>query len=151
MTQTSFLPALRELASTYQAFEAYSAAHIRTLGLTPAQFDIIATLGNTPGMPLKELGEKSLITKGTLTGVVDRLADKQLVRRVASPSDGRSQIVQLTKEGEALFARIFPEHLAYMARAFAKLEPVDLANLVKALRQLSAAFATARAQKEETP
>ena len=58
----------------YQAFEAYSAAHVRELGLTPPQFDIIATLGNTDGMTATELGEKTLITKGTLTGVVDRLS-----------------------------------------------------------------------------
>jgi hypothetical protein len=51
----------------YQAFEAYSATHIRTLGLTPPQFDIVATLGNTSGMTATELGEKTLITKGTLT------------------------------------------------------------------------------------
>lgn len=151
MTQTLFLPALRELVSAYQAFEAYSSAHIRTLGLTPAQFDIVATLGNTPGMPLKELGEKSLITKGTLTGVVDRLTDKQLVRRVASPSDGRSQIVQLTKRGEALFARTFPEHLTHMERAFVELSPDDLANLEKTLRRLREAFATARNRMEEAP
>lgn len=151
MPQTSFLPALRELASAYQAFEIYSAAHIRTLGLTPAQFDIVATLGNTPGMPLKELGEKSLITKGTLTGVVDRLAGKQLVRRVASPSDGRSQIVQLTARGEALFARIFPEHLAHMGSAFAELGPEDLANLENTLRRLREAFAAAHARKEQAP
>ena len=94
--QLPLLPVLRDLADAYQAFEAYSSVHIRSLDLTPAQFDIIATLGNTPGMPLKELGEKTLITKGTLTGVVDRLTDKGLVLRVASPSDGRSQIVELT-------------------------------------------------------
>ena len=52
MTQASFLPTLRELVRAYQAFEMYSCAHIRTLDLTPSQFDIIATLGNTPGMPL---------------------------------------------------------------------------------------------------
>ena len=32
----------------------------------------IATLGNTPGMSYKELGDKTLITKGTLTGVIER-------------------------------------------------------------------------------
>jgi MarR family 2-MHQ and catechol resistance regulon transcriptional repressor len=50
--------------------------------LTPSQFDIIATLGNTPGMTLQGIGEKTLITKGTLTGVVDRLQEKGLVDRV---------------------------------------------------------------------
>ena len=144
MTPNSFLPALRELVSTYQAFEAYSSVHIRTLDLTPTQFDIIATLGNTPGMPLKELGEKSLITKGTLTGVVDRLTDKKLVQRVASPSDGRSQTVKLTKRGEALFERIFPDHLTHLQRAFAELPPDELTNLEKSLRHLREALVSAR-------
>jgi DNA-binding MarR family transcriptional regulator len=143
MTTTPFLPALRELASAYQAFEAYSAVHIRTLGLTPAQFDIVATLGNTPGMPFKELGEKTLITKGTLTGVVDRLTDKKLVRRVASPSDGRSQTVQLTPRGVALFERVFPDHLTHLQHAFVELSPDELANLEKSLRHLREALTNA--------
>lgn len=149
MPQASFLPALRELASAYQAFEAYSAAHIRSLDLTPAQFDIIATLGNTQGMPFKELGEKTLITKGTLTGVVDRMIDKKLVRRVASPSDGRSQIVQLTRRGEEIFTRIFPAHLAHLERAFAELSPDELASLETLLRRLREAFVTARSRLRE--
>ncbi len=151
MTPTSFLPTLRELASTYQAFEAYSAMHIRTLDLTPAQFDIIATLGNTPGMPFKDLGEKTLITKGTLTGVVDRLAVKKLVQRVASSSDGRSQTVQLTKRGEALFKRMFPDHLAHLQRAFVELPPGELAKLEKSLRHLREALVNARNNMKESP
>jgi len=147
MSPSLFLPLLRELASTYQAFEMYSSAHIRTLDLTPSQFDIVATLGNTPGMSPKELGEKTLITKGTLTGVVDRLADKGLVWRSASPSDGRSQIVELTPQGEALFAAIFPAHLAYMERAFARLAPEELAATEAGLRHLRESFTAAR---EET-
>ncbi|PWB58655.1 MAG: MarR family transcriptional regulator [Nitrosomonadales bacterium] len=148
MPHAPFLPVLRELAAAYQAFEAFSAAHIRSLDLTPAQFDIIATLGNTAGMPLKELGEKTLITKGTLTGVVDRLTDKNLVRRVASPSDGRSQIVQLTPQGEAMFAAVFPAHLAYLAQAFSELSAQDLVSMEQTLSRLRAAFMAARAGKE---
>lgn len=151
MTTAPFLPVLRELASAYQAFEAYSAAHIRTLDLTPAQFDIIATLGNTPGMPLNELGAKTLITKGTLTGVVDRLSDKQLVRRIASPSDGRSQIVQLTPQGEALFARSFPAHLAYMRQAFEELSADELVVMETSLRSLREAFAATPTRLDKAP
>lgn len=149
MTPALFLPVLRELASAYQAFEAYSAAHIRTLDLTPAQFDIIATLGNTAGMPLNELGTKTLITKGTLTGVVDRLSDKQLVRRIASPSDGRSQIVQLTPQGEAVFERIFPAHLAHLQQAFMELSADELAVAEASLCRLREAFVAARNRLEK--
>ena len=141
MNTTIFLPLVRELASTFQAFESYASVHIRTLGLTPPQFDIIATLGNTQGMTSKELGERTLITKGTLTGVVDRLADKNLVRRVASPTDGRSQIVQLTEQGGDMFERIFPAHLAHIERVFAKVVPEELVELTARLRSLRKVFA----------
>ncbi|MGC2456654.1 MAG: MarR family transcriptional regulator [Gallionellaceae bacterium] len=145
MPQKSFIPLLRELARAYQAFEAYSAAHVRTLGLTPSQFDIVATLGNTDGMSFKELGEKTLITKGTLTGVVDRLQFKNLVKRVASPSDGRSQIVKLTRKGEGLFDRIFPAHMSHVDRAFTSLSQSELDEMESVLRRLRAAFSVAKA------
>lgn len=144
MTKEPFLPLLRELVRCYQAFESFSAEHIRLLGLTPPQFDIVATLGNTAGMTFKALGEQTLITKGTLTGVVDRLAAKGIVRRIASPTDGRSQIVQLTPEGEALFARIFPPHLSHLRRVFGGFDAAALDESEAALRHLRAAFEAAK-------
>lgn len=138
--QTDFLPTVQALVQCYQAFEACSGTHIRELGLTPPQFDIIATLGNTSGMTATELGEKTLITKGTLTGVVDRLAGRGWVERVAHESDGRSQIIRLTQAGEALFARVFPAHLAYMNACFAGVPAAEYAHWQKALRALEQIF-----------
>ncbi|MFA7267851.1 MAG: MarR family transcriptional regulator [Sterolibacterium sp.] len=140
MQKKSILPLIRELVRCYQAFESLSARHIRTLDLTPPQFDIVATLGNTDGMSFKQLGEKTLITKGTLTGVVDRLALKRLVCRVASPTDGRSQIVRLTRKGETLFANIFPAHVGHLQRVCEKLGTEDLRQTEIALRNLRDAF-----------
>ncbi len=132
----AFLPTVRALVQCYQAFVACSDSHIRTLGLTPAQFDIVATLGNTPGMTATELGEKTLITKGTLTGVVDRLVERGWVERVAHESDRRCQIVRLTKAGEKLFAHVFPTHLAYMQAHFAGATDADHARWRDALLSL---------------
>ena len=140
MPREPFLATLRELAVCYQAFEAHSAAHIRTLGLTPPQFDIIATLGNTPGMSFKELGEKTLITKGTLTGVVDRLEARGIVRRVGSDVDRRSTRVELTVAGEALYAKVFPEVVARMKQVFSILGETERLELETSLRRLREAF-----------
>lgn len=139
-----FLPTLQALVQCYQAFETYSASHIRALGLTPPQFDIIATLGNTPGMTATELGEKTLITKGTLTGVVDRLADRGWVERVAHESDRRSQVIRLTPEGETLFGRVFPAHLAHMRAGFDSISAADHARWQTALRELQQVFGKGR-------
>lgn len=148
MLSKKFLPLLRELSDTFQAFEIYSASHIRAIGLTPPQFDIIATLGNTPGMSPKELGEKTLITKGTLTGVVDRLIDKELVSRTASATDGRCQHIQLTKSGEQLFARIFPAHLEHLRPVFERLSVAEIDALTGNLAILHKAFDQVRALQE---
>jgi DNA-binding MarR family transcriptional regulator len=134
---------LRELARCYQAFEAYSGAHVRALGLTPSQFDIVATLGNTPGLSFKALGEKTLITKGTLTGVVDRLEAQRLVRRSASPEDGRSMIVSLTPAGARLFDKTFAVHLDHLRQALGGLSPAQLQRLEGTLRSLREAFESA--------
>lgn len=131
-----FLPILRELALCFQAFERYSSRHIRSLGLTPSQFDIIATLGNTPGMSCKELGERTLITKGTLTGVIDRLEARGFLRRRGAKHDRRSFTVALTAAGEREFERVFPAHLSFLRPAFGGFSTEELMELEQNLHRL---------------
>jgi DNA-binding MarR family transcriptional regulator len=140
MDNRDFLPVVRELARCYQAFESYSSRHVRKLGLTHSQFDIIATLGNTEGMTFKQLGEMTLITKGTLTGVVDRLVAKELVRRIASPQDGRCQIVQLTDRGNALFDRVFPASITHLGKVFGCMPASELRKAQGTLSRLTELF-----------
>ena len=137
MAQTNnILPLLRELVRCYQVIEKYSSSHVRWMGLTPSQFDIIATLGDTPGMTFRELGGKTLITKGTVTGVVDRLEGKRLVKRVAVPQDGRCSVVMLTRAGEREFKRVFLPHVDHMGKAFGKIKAAELDALRVKLREL---------------
>ena len=121
---TTFPKVLRELLRTHQAFLSYAASHVHKLDLTLPQFDIIITLGNTLDMPYKKLGEETLITKGTLTGVISRLEDKGLVQRLASETDGRSQIIRLTEAGNDLFERTFTEHLHFINQLFNNYSPL---------------------------
>jgi len=146
---TTFPTVLRELLRTHQTFLSYAASHVHTLDLTLPQFDIIITLGDTAGMTFKILGEKTLITKGTLTGVISRLEDKGLVQRIASETDGRSQIVRLTTAGKALYERTFPEHLTFIYRIFTDYSPEDIATLEATLLRLRKAVIAARSDGSE--
>ncbi|MEO1147488.1 MAG: MarR family transcriptional regulator [Cyanobacteria bacterium J06638_22] len=131
---------VRELVRSYQAFSSYSEAFAREHGLTPSQFDVLATLGNTSGMSMGDIGEKTLITKGTLTGVVDRLEKKGWVAREVPPDNRRSVIVRLTADGKALFERVFPAQLTDMKTRLGVLEPSELELLRVLLRRLRQAF-----------
>ena len=134
------IPVIRELARCYQAFQRVSDAHIRQSGLTAPQFDIVVTLGNTPGLSFKELGERTLITKGTLTGVVDRLEGRGLVERMACQEDGRSTLVRLTPEGDRVFRQVFEPHLAFLAPAFESMPECGRKELEERLKQLREAL-----------
>ncbi len=136
----NFLPALRNLVSAYQAFERYSAPDVKAMGLTTTQFDVIATLGNQPPMTCKELGEKTLVTKGTLTGVLERLEAKGILERKLNPEDARSQMIGLTKEGQLLFEKVFPAHLQHLRKAFSKLSEKELSEVTKSLQAINHIF-----------
>jgi MarR family 2-MHQ and catechol resistance regulon transcriptional repressor len=131
-----YLKSIRLLAECVQGFERLSGERVRRFGLTHAQFDIIATLGNTPGMAYKELGRKTLITKGTLTGVIDRLEQKGLVERERSVDDKRSYFVRLTGHGEQVFADVFPQVTAEGAKMFAHFSDTDFTSLERTLSGL---------------
>lgn len=136
----NFLPTLKSLVLTYQSFEQYSAPHIKSMGLTMTQFDVIATLGNQPPMTCKDLGDKTLVTKGTLTGVLERLEGRGIIQRSVNPTDARSQMIGLTKKGQQLFEKVFPEHLQHLQKAFGQLSKQDLHDLTQSLQKLKAVF-----------
>ena len=134
------LSLVKELVQVYQAFEAHSAIHIKGMGLTTTQFDIIATLGNQPPMTCKELGEKTLISKGTMTGVLERLEVKGLIEKLMNDDDGRSYKIGLSKAGDKLFKKVFPEHIEYLGKAFGKLSKKELEQAVTVLKEVKAIF-----------
>lgn len=136
-----FMKVLRPLVEAYFALMDKGAAHIRSLGLTCSQFDVIATLGDTEGMTCKELSEKTLVTKGTLTGVLDRLAKKGLVARMPSREDRRSIFIRLTSRGDALFQKVFPAHIDYMKPYFERaLTTAEVTKLRELLLRLKGSF-----------
>jgi len=108
-----YLKVLRPLVEAYLAFWRTDSRHIRSMRLTPSQFDVIATLGDTDGMICSELSAHTLVTKGTLTGVLDRLVKKGLIRRIPVAADKRQTKIQLTPKGQALFEKVFAEHIAF--------------------------------------
>ena len=109
---------LRPLAEAYWAFWVEDREHLRTLRLTVPQFDVLATLGDTDGMTCRELAAETLVTKSTLTVVLDGLEARGLIERQEVAEDRRHTRVRLTPKGDALFRKVFPAHVAYLKPFF---------------------------------
>lgn len=140
--EQTFIPLMQELAAAYQAFSLYDAEGLRKSGsnLTPSQARVIFTLGGTEGMTCKAIGDLTLITKGTLTGVVDRLEEKGLVERWSVEGDGRKTIVALTRRGERVYEKEFPRHVAFLKEKFDKLNARDRKQATALLEKIKALF-----------
>ena len=136
-----YLSLLRPLVEAYLAFYRTGSRHIETMGLTPSQFDVIAELGDTDGLTCADLSDATLVTKGTLTGVLDRLEKKGIVKRETIVGDRRAIKVRLTGKGDALFRNVFPTHAEFLRPYFeSALSPIEVKNLKTTLVRLRKSF-----------
>ena len=136
-----YLKALRPLVEAYLAFWRVDSRHIRLLRLTPSQFDVIVTLGDTAGLTCSQLSSQTLVTKGTLTGVLDRLAKKGLIRRESVAGDKRRTKIRLTEKGHALFQRVFAAHIAFIRPFFERaLSPQETETIRSLLLRIRDSF-----------
>ena len=136
-----YLKLIRPLVEAYLAFWRTDIRHIKSLRLTPSQFDVIATLGDTEGMICSELSAHTLVTKGTLTGVLNRLVSKGLIRRDAMKGDRRCTKISLTVKGDALFRKTFAAHLAFLRPFFERaLRPEEVDQTCALLLRLRNSF-----------
>lgn len=75
------------------------------LGLTYPQYLVLMVLWENDGRSVKELGERLYLDSGTLTPLLKRLEEANLVRRTRATHDERVVEVSLTAEGKRLRKR----------------------------------------------
>jgi DNA-binding MarR family transcriptional regulator len=111
--------------------------HLRTHGLSYAQFDVVAHVGAAPGITQQALARALLVTKGNVCQLLDRLeAAGWLERR----QEGRSNRVFLTEQGQALYASVIPAHEALIAEQFVSLPSAEQHQLLRLLRTVDHAL-----------
>ena len=108
------------------------------------EFDVLAALRRagepyelSPGRLLRE----TLVTSGTMTNRIDRLAGRGFVERYPDPEDRRGVIVRLTPAGKAAVDAAFDALLAAEHQLLADLPPGQQRDLANLLRRLLAPFA----------
>lgn len=89
-------------------------------GLTPAEFDVLATLRNAEGafeLTPGQIQDRVLITSGGLTKVIHLLEQKGYVERSVAKLDNRVKPVRLTTSGSRFISKVMRD-LADMTGAW---------------------------------
>ena len=112
-------------------------------GIETWEFDVLAALRRagapyelSPGRLLRE----TLVTSGTMTNRVDRLAARGFVERYPDPDDRRGVIVRLTAEGKSAVDGAFTALLRAEQELIADLPPAERHELADLLRRLLTPF-----------
>ncbi|CAN5133811.1 MarR family transcriptional regulator MhqR [soil metagenome] len=111
-------------------------AHVAEKGLTTTEFAILEVLLHKGPLLLGDIQRKILVTSGGITYLVDRLVEKDLVKREECPSDRRARYAVLTPAGDALIRGLFPEHAAMIAKAMSGLDADEQDSATNLLRKL---------------
>lgn len=107
------------------------------------EFDVLSALrreGDPYQLSPGRLVQATLVTSGTMTNRIDRLAGKGWVERLPSPSDRRGVIVQLTESGQATVDAAMADLLERESELLADVPREERAALSAALRRLLAPF-----------
>ncbi len=107
--------------------------------LTPVQYAALAAIGANPGIDQVTLAGVIAYDRTTITGVVDRLVQKELVVRQASSRDRRARELQMTDAGRKALRAITPAVEAAQRIMLRGLTDKEAQELMRLLRKAIAA------------
>ena len=95
------------MAHVYQKGFRALADRLTEVGLSVAQFDLLACLVKAEPDLLKqsELANRLLVTKGNISGMLNRMTEQGLVNRADDAVDKRSKRITITDQGRELYQR----------------------------------------------
>lgn len=119
-----------------KAVHEFSKAVDREFGITGPQLWAIRTIHEMNGCSAGDLAEKLCVHPSTVTGVIQRLADKRLVERHKRPDDRRAVWLTLTDEGRALLETAPYPAQGQLVLALRGMPEQDVASLRQMLEQV---------------
>jgi len=93
------------IAKIHQLSQRIFARILRDANLTelnPAQGRIMFVLWRMDNISIHELSKRTLLSKSTLTSMLDRLEQAGFIKRVSSKKDRREILIQLTEKNKLL-------------------------------------------------
>jgi DNA-binding MarR family transcriptional regulator len=135
-------PALLQLLRTAENLWNSSRLFFDRWDLSPSQFNVLNLLGGEPaGLSQVEISRQLIMHRSNATGLIDRLEQRGLLQRRATPGDRRAYQVVLTPAARQLLDQILPDYYRLAEQAWDNLPVPRVRQLLADLSQLDANLA----------
>lgn len=109
---------------------------MKKYGLSPTQFTVLELLYHKGEVPLQQIGNKILMTSGSITYNIDKLEERGLIKRVPCNNDRRVVYALLTDEGRQLMDELFPVHAQSIQEMMSILTVQEKSTLIPLIKKL---------------
>jgi DNA-binding MarR family transcriptional regulator len=99
---------------------------LREIGISIPQCDVLTTLTEQEGVSQQQLAERLYVTKGNISGLLDRLEEAGFVERRAAASDRRQYSIHLTESGRAMAEQAIIVQHRWIASTLGRMTEADL-------------------------
>ncbi len=147
-----------ELASAVDAFQAWIDRRQRTMlaqlhscNQSPAQLHVVGVLHDVGPMTVSQLATRLAISVPSASAMVDRMVDAGLVGRARSEEDRRIVSVWVAPAGETALSAAIGGRRGMLERVLRQLDTEELADTVRVLARLEAAFEVAVGEQRAVP
>lgn len=86
-------------------------------GLTQPQFHVLRIAAKSGGTSIREISDEMLVTPANMTGIIDRLESRGLIRRGSRKEDRRAKIIGLTPRGRALQEKVAAKYSDFIQKS----------------------------------
>jgi homoprotocatechuate degradation regulator HpaR len=105
-------------------------------GVTEQQWRVLRVLQECGPLDATRIADRACLLLPSLTRILQKLEDKGLLARTPDEKDGRKQVVQITKTGEALIAANLDASIALMEKVRVQMGPDRYDALLDLLYEL---------------
>jgi MarR family transcriptional regulator, organic hydroperoxide resistance regulator len=99
---------------------------LKVVGLSIPQFDVLSTLTEQEGLSQRALADRLYVTKGNVSGLIDRLEEAGLVERRSITGDKRSHGLYLTDRGRDSAHKGIKIQQSFINDTLGKIDVTDL-------------------------
>jgi len=111
----------------------FTKGNLKENSLTKQRFLVLWYITKKQPVNMSYLHDKMYMANSTLTVIVDRLVEDELLKRYRNPDDRREVLLELTERGTNILSKLLNIRHSFLERALADLSEKQKVNLINLL------------------